>query len=576
MVTYADKPWVKHYDKGIPASLAPYPDHPIHHFLEQNARERPNAPAIITSLHLPLFGRKHATLSYGELNEQSDRLAAGLAALGVKKGDRVAIMFPNCAQFVISFYAITKIGAIVHAINPTFPAPKIQEQVADSGTEIVICLSLFYEAVRKALPGTNIKKVIVASIKEYFPPLGKTLFTLAVEKKAGHYVESLAEGDLWFQDVIRQHSAADRPQVKVTGDDTAIFQYTGGTTGIPKAAKGPHKALVANVVQMRAWLMGDKPSEEERCLAAIPFYHVYGMQTVMNFSTAIGAPMLMVPNARELHDLLGVIHTFKPTVFMGVPALYNAVNYHPDVASGKVNVGSIRYCISGSAPLAPETKRRFEEITGGTVMEGFGMSEAPTATHCNPLRGINKTGSIGMPFSDNECRIVSLEDEVTDVPVGEIGELILRGPVMMSGYHNMPTETANAIRNGWLYTGDIAKMDEDGYFYIVDRKKDMVLIGGFNVYPVNIDKVLMEHPAIQEAAVAGIPHPEKAGQEALKAWVVLAPGQQATADEIIKYCEERLAPYEVPRRIEFLTELPKTTVGKVLRRELVAKEITEE
>jgi long-chain acyl-CoA synthetase len=572
MVTYADKPWVKHYDQGIPASLAPYPEHPIHEFLEQSARRRPNAPAIITSLHLPLFGRRHAILTYSALNEQTDRLAAGLAALGVKKGDRVAIMFPNCAQFVISFYAITKLGAIVHAINPTFPAPKIQEQVADSGAEIIICLSLFYNIVKQAQAGTNVKKVIVANIKEYFPPLGKTLFTLAVEKKAGHYVEALAEGDLWFQDVIAQHSAAERPQVAVSGDDTAIFQYTGGTTGVPKAAKGPHKALVANIVQMRAWLRGDSPGEEERYLAAIPLYHVYGLQTVMNMATALGAPMIMVPNARDIDDLLEVIHTFKPTTFMGVPALYNAVNYHPEVISGKYDVGSIRSCISGSAPLAPETKRRFEEVTGGTVLEGFGMSEAPTATHCNPLRGVNKTGSIGMPFPDNECRIVSLDDEVTDVPVGEIGELALRGPVMMSGYHNMPTETANAIRDGWLYTGDIARMDEEGYFYIVDRKKDMVLIGGFNVYPVNIDKALMEHPAVLEAAVAGIPHPEKEGQEALKAWIVLKPGEEATAEDIIKYCEERLAPYEVPRRIEFMTELPKTTVGKVLRRDLIARE----
>lgn len=572
MVTYANKPWLKNYDQGVPESLAPYPDHSIHEFLERSAKDRPNAPAIITSLDLPLFGRKHTTLSYRELDEQSDRLAAGLAALGIEKGDRVAIMFPNCAQFVISFYAITKIGAIVHAINPTFPALKIHEQVADSGAKIVICMTLFYDAIKEAQAGTAVEKVIAASIKEYFPPLGKMLFTLAVEKKAGHYVESLSEGDLWFQDVINPYTPADRPKTKIRGDDIAIFQYTGGTTGIPKAAKGSHKALVANIVQMRAWLLGGSIGEEERCLAAIPLYHVYGLQTVMNFAMALGAPMLMVPNPRELDDLLGVIHTFKPTMFMGVPALYNAVNQHPDVISNKYDVGSIRSCISGSAPLAPETKRRFEEVTGGTVLEGFGMSEAPTATHCNPLRGANKTGSIGMPFPDNECRIVSLDDEVSDVSVGEIGELVIRGPVMMSGYHNMPTETANAIRDGWLYTGDIARMDEDGYFYIVDRKKDMVLIGGFNVYPVNIDKTLMEHPAVLEAAVGGIQHPEREGQEALKAWIVLRPGEEATAEDIIAYCEERLAPYEIPRRIEFMDELPKTTVGKVLRRDLIAME----
>lgn len=573
--TYTDRPWVKHYDEGVPGSLAPYPEYPVHTMLEETARKRPSAPAIITSLRLPLFGRRHTTMTYAQLNELSDRLAAGLAAMGVKKGDRVAIMFPNCAQFVISFYAIVKLGAIVAAVNPTYPPPKIREQLADSGAETMICLSLFYDSVKQAQEGTSLKRVIVASIKEYFPPLGRLLFALAVEKKAGHYVESLSPGDYWFQDVIGQYSASDRPQVEVTGDDIAIFQYTGGTTGIPKAAKGPHRALVANVVQMAAWLRGDRSGHEERSLAAIPLYHVYGLQTVMNFSVLLGAPMIMVPNPRDIDDLLDTIHTFRPTIFMGVPAMYNAVNHHPDVVSGKYNVASIRACISGSAPLAPETKRRFEEITGGTLMEGFGMSEAPTATHCNPLRGENRTGAIGLPFPDVECRIVSLDDEVTDVPVGEIGELVIRGPVMMVGYHAMPTETANALREGWLYTGDIARMDEDGYFYIVDRKKDMALIGGFNVYPVNVDKVLMEHPAVQEACVAGVPHPdpEKVGQETLKAWVVLVPGAEVTAEDLIAFCGRELAPYEVPRRIEFVPELPKTTVGKVLRRELVRMEV---
>ncbi|NLH08197.1 MAG: long-chain fatty acid--CoA ligase, partial [Chloroflexi bacterium] len=275
-------------------------------------------------------------------------------------------------------------------------------------------------------------------------------------------------------------------------------------------------------------------------------------------------------------DVLGCIDRFKPTIFMGVPALYNAINNHPGVAAGKYDLSSIRACISGSAPLAPETKCRFEELTGGTVMEGFGMSEAPTATHCTPLRGEHRVGSIGLPFPDVECRIVSLDDEVTDVPVGEIGELVLRGPAMMTGYHNQPTETANALRDGWLYTGDIARMDEDGYFYIVDRKKDMVLVGGFNVYPNEVEKVLMDHPAIAEAAVAGIPHPEKEGQEALKAWIVLKQGHSATEQEIIDFCAEQLAPYAVPRRLAFVEALPRTAVGKILRRELVNMEVEQQ
>jgi long-chain acyl-CoA synthetase len=570
---YADKPWVRHYDEGIPESLEPYPDIPLFGFLDQAAKEHPDRTAVITSLKLPLFGRRHASFTYAQFGEMTDRLAAALADMGVKKGDRVAIVAPNTAQFVIAFFGILKAGGIVVAINPTFPPPKIAEQLNDSGAETVICLTLFYGNVSAVRDQTPVKRVIVSNIKEYFPGIGKTLFTLAVEKKGGHRVEELLPGDVWLQDLLAKYPPDQRPRVEIDPKvDTAIFQYTGGTTGVPKAARAPHRALVANATQMSNWLRGNRPGYEESFLAAIPLFHVYGMVAVMSFAVSMGSSMMMVPNARDIDDVLGTIDMFKPTVFMGVPALYNAINYHPDVIAGKYNLSSIRACISGSAPLAPETKRRFEELTGGTVMEGFGMSEAPTATHCNPLRGVNKTSSIGLPFPDVECRIVSLDDGVTDVPVGEVGELILRGPVMMTGYHNMPTETANAIRDGWLYTGDIARMDEEGYFYIVDRKKDMVLIGGFNVYPNLVEKTLMEHEAIAEAGVAGIPHPEKEGQEALKAWVVLAPGKTVTAEELAEYCKGKLAPYEVPRRIVFVDALPKTTVGKVLRRELIRME----
>nr|MBN1228343.1 AMP-binding protein [Anaerolineae bacterium] len=461
-------------------------------------------------------------------------------------------------------------GGIVVAINPTFPPKKIAEQLNDSGAETLITMTLFYKGVNSIRNETPLKRVIVSNIKEYLPGVARFLFTLAKEKKEGHHVESLLPGDYWFQDVLANHSPDQRPAITVNPtEDTAIFQYTGGTTGIPKAARGPHSALVANATQMDAW-MGT--GEVERFLAAIPLYHVYGMVAVMLFAVRTGSSMIMVPNARDIADLLGTIQTFRPTTFMGVPALYNAVNYHPDVISGKADLSSIRACISGSAPLSPETKRRFEELSGGRLMEGFGMSEAPTATHCNPFRGANKAGSIGMPFPDVECRIVSLDDGVTDMPVGEVGELVIRGPVLMTGYHNMPTETENAIRDGWLFTGDIARMDEEGYFYIVDRKKDMVLIGGFNVYPNLVEKCLTEHEAVVEAAVAGIPHPEKEGQETLKAWIVKDPEKSVTSDELIEHCKTRLAPYEVPRRYEFVQELPKTAVGKILRRELIRME----
>ncbi|MBL8154648.1 MAG: AMP-binding protein, partial [Anaerolineae bacterium] len=289
----------------------------------------------------------------------------------------------------------------------------------------------------------------------------------------------------------------------------------------------------------------------------------------------------LVPNARDIPDLLDVVNTFKPSLFHAVPALYNAINNHPDVKAGKIDLHSIRACVSGSAPLPPSTKAEFERLSGGTLLEGFGMSEIPTASHCNPLRGENRTGSIGLPLPDMDVRIVSLDDGVTEVPIGEVGELIVSGPQIMTGYHGMPTETSNVLRQkdgkSFIYTGDIARMDEDGYFYIVDRKKDMALIGGYNVYPTGVEKVISDHPAVLEVGVAAVPHPDKdkAGQESLKAWVVLRPGMTVTEKELVEFCTAKLARYEVPTRFAFISELPKTAVGKTLRRELVQLEMAD-
>lgn len=574
MVSYADRPWTSSYDKGIPGSLAPYPDVPVYALLDETVQKYPDNIACLTPAKVPVAGILHQDMTYRELGDATDRLAAGLAAMGVKKGDRVAILLPNCTQFVISFFGVLKAGATVVALNPTFPPAKWADQLNDAGAEVAIVMTRYYDGINSIRSGTPLKKVILTNIKEYLPGLAKTLFTLAREKKEGDRVENVKDGDTWLQEVLAKHSASQRPKVTVNPkEDTAIFQYTGGTTGVPKAARGPHGALVANTLQMRTWLGGGADgSTKERMLAAIPLFHVYGMVAVMSFAASMAATMIMIPNARDVPNLLMMVDKFKPTMFHAVPALYNLINQHPDVAAGKYDLRSIRACVSGSAPLAPETKRRFEELTGGTVMEGFGMSEAPTATHCNPLYGENKTGSVGLPLPDVECRIVSLDDGTTDVPVGEIGELIIRGPVMMTGYHNMPTETANTIRDGWLYTGDIARMDERGYFYIVDRKKDMVLIGGFNVYPTAIEKALMDHPAVADVGVAGIQHPDKPGQEALKAWVVRAPDSNVTEQELIDFLSTKMAKYEIPHRFEFVAELPKTAAFKILRRELVKME----
>ncbi len=578
MITYSDKPWLGKYDKGV-SEVVEVPDQPLYAFMSNHAAQNPNQTALITSAALPVLGRLSSELTYGELDKQSDALAAALIDLGVKKGDRVAMVMPNTTAFVISFFGILKAGGVVAATNPTYPPEKMAQQINYCEAEVVICLSMFYDAIKSVQVKTKVKTVIVANIKEYLPTLARILFTIAREKKDGHYVESLKSGDHWFQDLLGKF-AGRAPKVDVRGDDLCIFQYTGGTTGTSKAAMSTHHALVANTLQQSAFLTVDGvPGNEELMLGAIPLFHVFGMVAVLSVGMSIGTRIILVPNARDIDDVLGVIDKFQPTLFHGVPALYNAINNHPDVTSGKTSLRSIRLCVSGSAPLPPSTKREFERLSGGILLEGYGMSEMPTATHVNPVHGENRTGSIGIPLPNIEVRIVSLDDGETVLPVGEAGEIIMHGPNLMKGYFGMPTETSNALRElegkTWLYTGDIARMDEDGYFYIVDRKKDMALIGGFNVYPTTIENTLKEHPAVLEVGVAAIPHPEKVGQEALKAWIVLREDQKVTEAELIAHCEKHLAKYEVPRRFAFIDELPKTAVGKTLRRELVQQEIAE-
>jgi len=465
---------------------------------------------------------------------------------------------------------------VVAATNPTYPPDKMAHQIADSGAETAIVTSLFYKTIKNIQPQTQLKKIVVSNIKEYLPPLAKALFTLTRDKKDGHAVDPLAAHDVWLQNVLTKYRGH-RVQIDVKADDLALFQYTGGTTGVAKAAVAQHKALVANTIQMDAFLkILGIPGSEHIYLGAVPMFHVYGLVVLLSSSVYQGSQIVLIPNAHDIDEVIDCIDFYKPTMLPGVPALYNAINNHPRVLSKEVSLASLKFCFSGSAPLPFSTRQEFERLSGSKLREGFGMSEAPTATHVNPLTRDPRQGSIGLPLPDMDMRIVSLDDGVTDVPVGEVGELIISGPNVMMGYHQMPTETSNALReaNGkhWLYTGDIARMDEDGYFYIVDRKKDMALIGGFNVYPTVIEDVIKNHPAVLEVGVAAVPHPEKEGQEALKAWIVLKPNASATEKEIIAHCAAKLAPYEVPRRIVFIKELPKTAVGKTLRRELIRLE----
>lgn len=555
-VTYADKPWLKQYDEGVPEKVE-IPNHSLHHFLVEAARKFPDHPAII------LKGHK---ISYRQLDEETDAFAAALIANGFKKGDRAVIYMPNTPQFVISYFGILKAGGIVIATNPLYTERELEHQLADCGAETVIVLSLYYNTLKNVQRKgkTQVKRVVVANIKEYLPGHLKFLFTLAKEKKEGHRV-ALEAGDMSFQDFLATGKRLPKPNVTVTGDDIALLQYTGGTTGVAKGAVGLHRNLVANTLMLETWI--DWEYGTEVFLAAIPFFHVYGMVTAMIFSIAIAGTMVIIPNPRDQKDLLGSINKYKPGIFPGVPAMYNAINNNPDVAAGKYDVRSIRACISGSAPLLVETKTRFEELTGGTLVEGFGMTETLVATHANPVKGRNQAGSIGIPLPNVESRIVDAETGEKDMPVGEIGELIIRGPSVMQGYWQMPTETANALRDGWLYSGDIARMDEDGYFYIEDRKKDMIIAGGFNIYPREVEEVLAGHPAVLEVSVAGVMDPRRG--ETVKAWIVKHPGDATTEEEIIEWSKTQLAKYKYPRIIEFRNELPKTTVGKVLKRELI-------
>ncbi|MGE5074028.1 MAG: long-chain-fatty-acid--CoA ligase [Anaerolineae bacterium] len=558
----SDRPWTAHYDKGVPATLA-YPPQPLYAFLQESARKYPDRACTIF---------KGAAISFKEMDALTDSLAAALVEMGVKKGDRVGIFMPNTPQFVMAYFAILKAGGVVVATNPLYTPPEIAHQAADAGVEIMFVMTNFYKTIKAAQPNTKIRKLIVTNLKETLPPVLSLLFTLAKEKKAGFRIEGeLQDGDVWMKELIASHRGARAPKVDVGPDDTALFQYSGGTTGVSKGAVALHRNVVANTLQLKSWFVNMEDGKE-RLLMAIPLFHVYGMVAGMLNAISLGATMIMIPNARDIPDVLENIHKYQPTIFPGVPTLYNAINNHPDVVSGKIHLNSIKACISGSAPLLRETKERFEQLSGGKVFEGYGLSEAPTATHCNPLLGVNKTGSIGLPLPDVECQVISLDDGETELPMGEIGELVIHGPQVMKGYHNMPTETANSLRqlkDGkiWLYTGDIVRMDEDGYFYIVDRKKELIKPGGFQVWPREVEEAIAAYPKVMEVGVAGIPDPYRG--ETVKAWIVLKPGQTATAEEIKAFCKERLASYKVPTHYEFRKELPKTTVGKILRRELV-------
>lgn len=562
-----DRVWYKHYETGVPHTLD-YPQAPLYKLLDDSAAEYPDRTAIIfgaVAHKLPGQPLMDASMSFRALRDAVNRFANALVKLGVKKGDRVAIYLPNCPQFAIAYFGTLKAGAVIAPVNPIYTPRELEFILQDSGAETIVALSQFYPKLQEVRSKTKLKNVIVANIKEYFPGFLKTLFTLAMEKKEGHRVD-LAAGDHWFQDVLRDESTVP-PNVPVQADDNAVLLYTGGTTGLPKAAQLSHHNLYANALQLRAWIPFAKEANEG-FLTALPMFHSYAMTTCLNEAMLLAGTLILIPNPRDLEHVLKAIDRHKPSFFPGVPTLYTAINNNPNVS--KYDLKSIKACISGAAGLPLEVAKRFGEITGGRLVEGYGLSEASPVVTANPVYGENRIGTIGIPVPDTDVKLLDVDTGQNEVPVGEPGELCIKGPQVMKGYWNKPEETASTLRDGWLHTGDVAVMDEDGYFRIVDRLKEMIISGGYNIYPREIEEVLYQHPAVLEAAAIGVPDSYRG--ESAKAFVVLKPGASATADELIAFCKQNLAPYKVPRSLEFRDALPKTMIGKILRRELVAEE----
>jgi long-chain acyl-CoA synthetase len=560
-----ESPWLKHYDEGVPASLIPYPNRTLLDYLAEAARQRPDHPAL-------LF--KGAQVTLRDLERLSDAFAAALVELGIRKGDRLALLLPNCPQFIIAEFGGWKAGAIISPLNPMYTERELEGALANSGAETIVTLTPFYARIKAVQPRTRLKRVIAANIKEHLPPLLRILFTLFKEKKDGHRIR-LHPGDLWFGDLLKNHLQAERPHVSVEPDDPAVILMSGGTTGIPKGTIGQHRCYVISGLQLHAWVEALIEDWKDIMMVPLPLFHVYANLGIQSVAFIGSNPISLVPNPRDIADVLHTIRKVRPAFFVSVPTLFIALLNHPDVKAGKIDFRSIKLCISGASALLAETKKTFEGMTGGRIAEGYSLTEAMMACIVNPAFGKKKTGSIGLPVPDVEVRIVDADDGDRILPLGEVGEILMRAPQLMLGYWQNEDETAVTLQTHgegppWLHTGDLGYMDEEGYVFIVDRKKDVIKPSGFQVWPREVEEVIASHPAVAEVGVAGVPDGYQG--EAVMAWVVSRPGQQATAEEIRLFCRDKLAAYKVPKHVEFRESLPKTMVGKVLRRVLAAEE----
>ncbi|MFD2682753.1 long-chain-fatty-acid--CoA ligase [Bacillus seohaeanensis] len=524
--------WLAEYPEGYTHDLD-IPNISLADFLKDSAKQFPEKKAVRFYDY---------TLSYQELYQSAVVFAAALQKKGVQKGDRVAIMLPNCPQYVISYYGILLAGGIVTQVNPMLVERELQYLLRDSGSESIILLDALYPKLKSVQDKTNIQNVITVSLQQEFSP---------------------PEPDSSFKQFLSNPDPVFTPVNIDPKNDIAVLQYTGGTTGRSKGAMLTHRNLVSNVIQTFEFFKNDFVPGAEICLSVIPFFHVFGMTSCMNLSIYAGNTILLLPRF-DIEEVLSTIKTEQPTVFPGVPTMYVALTNHPKAEEYGIN--SIRTCNSGSAPMPVELLKEFERKTSSKILEGYGLSEASPTTHCNPPFADRKPGTVGIGFPGTEYKVVDVATGTEEVETNQLGELIIRGPQVMKGYWNNLEETATTLRDGWLYTGDIAKVDEKGYVSIVDRKKDMIIASGYNIYPRDIEEVLYEHPAVQEAVVIGIPDSYRG--ETVKAYIVLKEGKSAKEEEIITFCKERLSPYKVPKVIEYRKELPKTNVGKILRRAL--------
>jgi long-chain acyl-CoA synthetase len=559
--SYRDRPWLAHYDPGVPRTLAPYPDRTLLDYLADAAREDPERVALWF---------KGRTINWRELEAAANACACAFEAMGLRRGDRVALVLPNCPQFLIAEYGAWKVGAVVCPLNPIYTEEELAANLRTLTPKFVVTLSAFYERVCAARVGTTVERVVVTNIKEYFPTLLRLVFTLAMEKKLGHRAHARGNDVEWGA-WLAPH-AGKNPKAKAPGpQDDAMILLSGGTTGTPKGVPAWHNALVMTAAQFRAWTKTSMRDREDTIMLPLPLFHSYGACLVQSGYLLGRHPLALVPNPRDLNDLVKSLEKFQPTLFAGVPTLYNALLNHPDVKSGKASLRSLKVCASGSAPLMAETKKRFEEATGARITEAYSLTESLIAGIANPIVGKTKIGSVGMPLPDVDVRIVDIDNTDRDLPVGEVGEILMRGPQMMRGYFNNPSETAlmlvqHADGVTWLHTADLGYLDEEGYLYLVDRKKDLIKANGMQVWPRELEEALAAHPAVLEVGVRGFA--DAARGEIAVAFVVLRNGMTATEHELREFCKQHLAFYKVPAKVVFRKELVKSMVGKVLRREL--------